>query len=51
LETTSPSKYVQLYNRYKEKLAEKGRNNWSKYQVYMNPSLANKIKEFNPNSE
>jgi len=33
------------------KLVEKGRNNWAKYQVYINSSFENKIKEFNQNSE
>ena len=51
METTSPAKYVQLYNTYKEKLAEKGSNNWAKYQVLMSPDLANKLKEFTPNTE
>jgi len=51
LETTSPSKYVELYGQYKQKLAEKGAKKWSQYQVFLAPNIANKLKDFIPTNE
>ena len=46
LETVSPEKYVQLYKAYKEKLSERAVSKWENYQVYMNPMIAEKLKNF-----
>jgi len=42
---------VELYKAYKEKIANKSTDKWGRYQVYMDASIANKIKEFIPSSE
>ena len=46
METVSPQKYVQLYQIYKAKLSNKNIKKWSRYQVYLYPIVANKIKDF-----
>jgi len=46
LETISPQRYVQLYQIYKEKCANKHIEKWSNYQVFLDPVIVQKIKEF-----
>jgi len=42
---------VELYQKYKEKISNKTTKKWSNYQVFLNPTLAEKIKNFMPTDE
>ena len=48
METVSPEKYIELYNSYKNKLANASVKKWSKYQVFLSPEIANKLNTFIP---